>query len=60
MTAFLRKREKVATVRAAKLLLRELNAEHLRRPLEDTFGADDADWAIYRKIVRSIYIVVYH
>ncbi len=20
--------------------------------LEDTFGADDADWAIYRKIVR--------
>lgn len=23
--------------------------------LEDMFGADDADWAIYRKIVRYIY-----
>lgn len=27
---------------------------------EDTFGADDADWAIYRKIVRLLHLHRFH
>ena len=27
---------------------------------EDTFGADDADWAIYRKIVSPSLVCPYH
>ena len=32
----------------------------LRCGTEDTFGADDADWAIYRKIVSSSLVCPYH
>lgn len=30
---------------------------HARTRAEDMFGADDADWAIYRKIVRTLITV---
>jgi hypothetical protein len=28
--------------------------------VEDLFGADDADWAIYRKIVSAYFLVLIH
>jgi hypothetical protein len=47
MTVCLRKSGKAAAVRVPVFLLLSL----LRSQAEDTFGANDADWAIYRKIV---------
>ena len=29
-------------------------------PLDDMFGADDADWAIYRKIVCYSWLTIIH
>lgn len=38
-------------------LLSNLKGHFILFLVEDMFGADDADWAIYRKIVRHLTIL---
>ena len=47
--------EKVVVVRTVAVI--HFNPHHLQVvDSEDMFGADDDDWAIYRKIVRVVFL----